>query len=264
MFKKILFLFFLFLFFPQKVFAVTLDIVNYPVAITSEPFAIEVTVSGAQTGQNYLRVDLYKDATSNYFGETFNGSIWYGGSVGQQYFSITINSGATASATLQGRIGDPSLTEFPGPGSYKLKIRRYTSSGSQASNDQQTPKEIQINFSTPTPTPSPASTPIPTPSPTPTSIPKPATPKPSTPTPSLTISPIPTKIVVGFEDEIASESEILGTSSAEPSAALETPNNEAKTLGESDNIMQRLFIILGFLTIITSAGVIVRQKWIKQ
>lgn len=223
MLRKILFLFFLFLFFPQKVFAITLDIVNYPVAITSEPFAIEVTVSGAQAGQNYLRVDLYKDATSNYFGETFNGSIWYGGSVGQQYFPITISSGATASATLQGRIGDPSLAEFPGPGSYKLKIRRYTSSGSQASNDQQTPKEIQINFSTPTPTPSPTSTP------------KPATPKPSTPAPSSAILPIPTKIVVGFDEESLDSSEILGTASAEPSPK-ENIKSQVKKSGENENV----------------------------
>lgn len=135
---------------------VTITTSNIPSTITDESFTINVSVSGASAGTNYLRIDLYKENTTNYFGETYNNTSWYGGSTGTQYFPITIVSGQTWSGTVQGKVGTPTSTEYLGSGAYKLKIRRYTSSGSPTSNDQQTPQDITINISSSSPSPSPS------------------------------------------------------------------------------------------------------------
>ncbi|HKB88460.1 MAG TPA: hypothetical protein VKC53_02295, partial [Patescibacteria group bacterium] len=68
------------LFFPKKIFAVSISINNFPQIINSiDSFQVSVNITGATNATNYLRVDLYKDGSSNYFGETYNGSDWYGG-----------------------------------------------------------------------------------------------------------------------------------------------------------------------------------------
>lgn len=181
-FRIIILTFFLALFWVRPVFAVTLTTSNIPSSISDQPFNINVSISGAGAGTNYLRVDLYQNNTTNYFGETYNGTSWYGSSTGTQYFPITIVSGTTWNGTVQGRLGSPSSTDYPGPGAYKIKIRRYTSSGNAAS-DTQTPQDITITYVSPTPTPSPTLTP--TPSPSSTS---------STTTSSFTTSNVPSTI----------------------------------------------------------------------
>ena len=84
----------LILFLSAKVpntFAVTTSIISKPETITTEPFSVKITISGAQKGKdNYLRIDLYKEETTNYFGETKNDSEFYGGRDGTKYPSITI------------------------------------------------------------------------------------------------------------------------------------------------------------------------------
>jgi len=147
----------------RNAYAVSVTITDFPSTISSDPFNVSVSIVGAGAGTNYLRVDLFQTETTNYFGETFNNTSWYGGSDGTQYFPVAISSGTAAPATFQGRVGSPDGGKYVGPGMYKLKIRRYTSSGSQA-NDQQTP--VDINITIPTPAPTPTSTPTSTPTPT--------------------------------------------------------------------------------------------------
>jgi len=178
------------LIFCPEVKAVTITINSFPATIdTADPYQVNASVSGAVNATNYLRIDLYKDGTTNYFGETYNGSDWYGGSDGKSYFPVQILN-ASASATITFQIGNPSNTNYPGPGSYKLKIRRYTSSGSASSNDSITPADVQINYIFPTPTPTPSPTPTPTPTDPPTPVPTPT----KTPTPTPTKTPTPTPI----------------------------------------------------------------------
>ena len=64
--------------------------------------------------RNYLRVDLFKDGSFNYFGETFNGSDWYKGSDGKSYFPISIDSSKIATASVQTEVGSPSSRNFQG------------------------------------------------------------------------------------------------------------------------------------------------------
>ena len=222
--------FFLLLFailFSREIYAVTVTINSYTSSISSEIFNVEASVSGATNATNYLRVDLYKEGTNNYFGETYNGSDWYAGSDGKSYFPIQIQN-SSASAIIQAQIGNPSINSYPGPGVYKLKLRRYTSSGSQSQNDQQTPVDVQLTYVFPTPSPTDTLTPVPTATATPTSTPTPTpTPSPS-PTPTQTQTPTvkPTKTPTA---SVAAE--ILGASiSATPSQEVVTPAVEVQTV----------------------------------
>lgn len=188
----------IFLFFPNAASAVSLDIASFPSTISDQSFDLNVSVSGASAGTNYLRVDLYKDTTFNYFGETYNGSSWYEGSTGTQYFPITIISGQTWNGTIQGKVGTPTSTQFPGSGDYKLKIRRYTNSGNPATSDTQTPKDITITLTSATTTPATTVTPTNTPAITSTTTPAP------TISSSFTISSTPSKIssIHSFEAKV--------------------------------------------------------------
>ena len=77
---------FFLLLFSREIHAVTVTINNYTSSISSEIFNVEASISGATNATNYLRIDLYKENTTNYFGETYNGSDWYFGSDGKNYF----------------------------------------------------------------------------------------------------------------------------------------------------------------------------------
>ncbi|TSC88165.1 MAG: gamete and mating-type specific protein A [Microgenomates group bacterium Gr01-1014_16] len=215
--------------------AVTITLSNVPSSISTDPFTLNVDISGPNPGTNYLRVDLFKDGTSNYFGETNNGSVYYGGSDGLQYFPVTINAEGTASAQLTARIGNPSHTDYPGSGQYKLKIRRYTSADSNSSSNS---NDVQITFDWPTPTPTstpqPTSPPAPTNTPAPTTTPKlSSTPKPSaTPTPKPTSPPITVTVTLTTPQVLAEATEFFTNSSPTPIPVPEsitdnrTPNTE--------------------------------------
>ncbi len=252
-----------FLFLPPKIFAVTIAINSYPSLISEEPFEVEVFISGPNPGTNYLRIDLYKEGTTNYFGETFNGISWYGGSEGKNYFPITISSEGTASARLQGRVGSPTLNEYPGPGNFKLRVRRYTSSGNPASGDQQTPVNVQINVSVDTPTPilTPTNTPTPTPQPntppTPTSTPTPTKKPTSTPTPNLTLTPTLTPTSSKLPEEILGEAVSPPEEPTYSSAIIgETVEENQKTI----KLLPKILIGLGILFLLVSGVFLLLPK----
>jgi len=185
----------------SSVYAVTVTLSDIPSSISSDPFTIRATISGAGAGTNYLRIDLYKEGSSNYFGETNNSVTWYNGSEGQQYYPATIVSGVDWSGSIQGRIGSPSTTDYDGTGVYRLRVRRYTASGNSASdNDNSVAITIAFPTITPTPsnTPTPQNTPTPTKTPTPTPTGKAASTPSTTPDPTATgilKKPSPTKVL---------------------------------------------------------------------
>lgn len=243
---------FLFLFFPPEVFAVTVDVTNIPNTISSSSFSINVFVYGANTGKNYLRVDLFKEGTFNYFGETFNGNEWYFGSIGTSYFPIDIiSSTSTASAIVQAQIGEPSTTDYPGPGAYKLRIRRYTSASSYSASGS-----YDVTIDIPTPTPTPTSTPTSTsqnaPSPTPTKSSTP-TPKPLTPVPS--ISPDNGNLEEGVLGESTESAAVT------PSAGSTDSNKEVKTLGSSQNNIFRILTVIGIVIFVFSCAILLFQHF---
>lgn len=214
--KKVFILAVLFLvFFTSKADAVTVTINNPPSTISGSEFTLNVTVTGADAGKNYIRIDLYKDGTNNYFGETYNGSDWTRDSEGTKYFPVDITSGTAWTGDVKGRVGSPSTSEYDGQGSYKMRIRRYTSSGSLGGEDPNGSAEaISISAPTPTSTPTPTQSPTntPTPTPTPTSAP--------TPTPTKALTPTPTKAK-------------SATPSPSPSVQMMTATNTSTTIPQN-------------------------------
>jgi len=243
-FLIIFFSIFFFLSIFSPVFAVTVDISSCPTSITDQPFECNFSITGSTSDINYLRIDLYKDGTSNYFGETSTNTGWYSGSDGKQYYSTSTSSGS-----IKGKIGNPSVGEYPGSGNYKIRIRRYTASGNPASGDSQTPKNIEINFQLPTPTPTQTSnTPTTTPTQTtssPTKSPLPT--KKPTATPTQTSVDQLNLISTSGETKVNLPSSILG-SSTESSNISPTPT---KTENNGFSFINIIYIAGGIILILS-------------
>ncbi len=246
--------------FVSSVSAVSTTIIQSPTSVGDEVFALTVSISGATAGTNYLRADLYLPDTKNYFGETDNTQAWYGGSDGKQYYPVTINPGQPTIATVSARLGEPSLTDYPGPGLYKLRVRRYTSSGNQGSEEVQ-PVDITLTKTLPTPTPSPIPSPTPSPSIEPSVAPSPTpTPSVATSVPSRPPSPKPSVVVPDLASPptgtVAGDTDIdltaFGLSSPTTfiDDSISTPSSEL-TLNRS---RARLSILVGSGLILISAS----------
>lgn len=205
---------FFFLFFAAHAYAVSINIINPPTTITSDPFTLTASISGATTATNYLRVDIYKEGASNYFGETYNGSDWYGGSTYSQYFPISIQSGVIWNGNVQGRVGSPSLSDYDGTGTYKVRVRRYTSSGGYTTSEASA-SAVTIAIAIPTNTPTPA----------------PATSTPTNPPPTNSPTPSPTKSL----SSTFSPTPSLSPSKSSTPPAHETISPSGSVLGASDD-----------------------------
>lgn len=251
-------LFILFSFsFYEKAFAVTVTLSDTPSSISSDPFSINATVTGASTATNYLRVEIYKEGSSGYFGETYNTSTWYNGSDGKQYFPISIVSGVDWSGSLQGKIGSPSLSDYDGLGTYRLRVRRYTASGNPASDGD---NSVSIAIVYPTQTPIPTNTPTPTNIPTPTKTPTPL----PTDTPTKTPTSTPTSLTSSTPTDIQkkmSPTNILGSSTKSAVVRLSTvtptkkpfPTIRVQGVQTQQDFVPFFFIGGGFLLLISCA-----------
>ncbi len=249
-------LFWYFVFVPSAL-AVTTTILNSPSTIGEDKFEVTVSIDGASAGTNYLRVDLYVAGTKNYFGETDNTQSWYGGSDGKQYYPVTIESNTILVATVSARLGEPTHTDYPGPGDYLLRVRRYTASGNQGS-EEVAPAPVKLTKTWPSPSPSP----VPTPSPTPTPPPTPASSPTPTPTPPPTQKPSPTLISSPSLDPspptgtVAGDSTLIDLStygvSPSPSSLISSPKSTELSLNPS---RLRFAIIVGSgLSFLSLAG----------
>ncbi len=246
----------------KPILAVTVSITSPspPITITNDSFTLTASISGAATGTNYLRVDVYKEGTTNYFGETFNNSDWYSGSDGKQYLPISVQSGVILNGTVQARIGSPTATEYDGSGSYRVRIKRYTSSGSAGSEDANN-SSVAVVISIPTSTPSPTPTPTNAPTSTPTKTP--------TPTPSPTPSPIPSltitsAIATSSPTAIASVSGILGENTKEAKLAISLSpsksSNETKVLGATQTVWPVVLLVIGIILVVFACGILEKKK----
>lgn len=243
-------LLFLFIFFPSKVTAVSVSISNFPSVVTDEQFAITASVSGAAIGQNYLKVDLYKEGKSDFFGETFNGIDWYSGNDTKQYFPITIDSSKTATATVNVRTGSPNSAEYDGPGFYKMRIRRYTSGGgytSSEANSSAVTISINIPVSSRAPTETISETGNNVTSTTPTKV--------ATLTPTRQIESITTS-----KSEEKIKNDVLGDITFSSSFTPSPTKTTVKILGDKDNKKAFLFILIGVITFIFCAILAFRFK----
>lgn len=258
---KVLFaLILLFFVFKTHSEAVSISISGVPSSVTDQPFPLTASVSGQISGTHYLKVEIYKEGTNNYFGETYNGSSWYSGGDGKLYYPVTMDSlSKTGIATFQSRIGTPNNTDYPGSGTYKLRIRRYTSTAQSSSIDDQTPAEVTINYTAPTFTPTPTVTPTPTPTTAPTPSVKPT----STPTASPTITNVNSQAT-----STNSNQQVLGQTQTSQNDLFEIPEeakdkdkDDIKTFSSSDQqIISKIFIFFGVVFMILCAIVIFYPK----
>lgn len=258
---------------PTKAYAVTVTINNPPTTVTESEFILNVTVSGASEGNNYLRVDLYKDGTTNYFGETYSGSEWYSGSDYTKYFPITIISGSDWTGDVKARVGNPSTSDYDGQGSYKIRIRRYTNAGTQNA-DEANRSAVPITISVPTLTPTPTNTPTPNPTSTPTST---STPTPTnTPTPKPTNTPTPAKkltpTVVPTSVKISTMPQVMAANTVSDQKSQVQNTSDFDLGGKLDDLDVReqgynwwkLLIIMGTVIITGAVGVFLYNNHIKE
>lgn len=238
----------LFLFFANPVFAIAPIITASPSGtITLDTaFTITATMSGLSKSAIYrLRIAIAQPGTSNYFGSTYDGTIWHMGSIADGNFvSITTDAIGVWGGDIQGKIDsdDPNFTT--GSGTYDLKIGRYTQTGSTATWSD--PVSIAITIP-PTPTSTPTPTPTPTVSPTPTPTPT----KTPTPTPSYTSTPTPEEVLpTDVLGESTQSGEIISPTAKESLNEILIPN---KHKNANSNWLQKIFIGIGAILLIVCA-----------
>ncbi len=152
--------------------------------------AVTLGCSGCST-DSFLRAVFFPPDTTHYFGYTLNQSgVWISSASDKtQFFQILvadIPEGGTWSGVLKAKL-DPESSYYSGPGSYLLKVIRYTPSGSKSAESASQTILVVAPSNTPTPSTHPTITPEPTASPspqpnTPTAPLPTSTKKPSTPT----------------------------------------------------------------------------------
>ena len=244
----IAFLFYLFILI-NPVYAVTVSISSFPPVISSDSFTVTASISGATAGTNYLKIDIFKDGTTNYFGETFNNLDWYSGSSYSQYLPITIQNSTAWSGSVQGRVGTPNSTDYDGQGTYKLRLRRYTGGGGYTSAEANS-SAVTVIINLPTPTLSPTNTT--TPQPTNTSIPTPTPFSVLTKIPTITVSKniSPTDIL---DIEVLAESTKSSGNKIENSKKNLQVNKPQKT---DKTLMPKILIIVGIVFLLACVIVI--------
>jgi len=188
----VLCLLFLFLFFPQKAFALSMNLISTPSSIdVDQEVNIDFSMECSGCSDSYVRGVFFESGT-NYFGLTKNNSgTWIGITDDKtNYFKISKEDFIDASWSGQIKVKvESSEQKLSGSKNYLFKIGRYTSAN-DSSADWSSEVSIFINAPSPTPTmtstPTSTSTPSPTSTPTKTSTstPKPNPTKTSTPKPS--------------------------------------------------------------------------------
>jgi hypothetical protein len=242
------------LLFPVTVFAVAPSISGPSAVNLDSSFSIQATMSGLSSNTIYrLRIVLASIGTSNYFGSTYNESIWYNGTPSpidySKFLSITTDQNGVWFGDIQGKVetGDSNYNNI-GNSSYDLKLGRYTQSGSTAtwSNIIQ----VALNAPTPTPIPTATSTLTPTKTPTPT----------NTPTITPTITKAVSKTPTPSKNKISPtrQEEVLGDTTTESKSNLSksTDNKIKDETRFSINLIPVIFISIGIVFLLACVIVI--------
>lgn len=289
--KKILIVTVLFVFFlAPSSFAASLTISNIPSTIEKDQEVnVDVSLTGAAANtQNYLRVAFYSDSSpTSYFGYTWNHeNSWYNGTPSpidpHKFLQISVASDGTWNGSLKTKI-DTDSSFYKGTGVYKLKVGRYTASGTSVT-DWSSGVEVALNAPSPSPSPtvSPTSTPLPTATKTPTSTKSPTPTKSHTPTKSPTTikhaTSTPTKLsqtksvtpasslsssVSLISSPTISQSDtgkVLGVREEEPSATPKERVQNANVLGVTSKGFQTVLIFFGGTTLISACAILLFRK----
>ncbi len=252
-------LFFLLSLKHQFAFAAAPTITTYPSTLSIDnSFTISATMSGLPSNTVYrLRVALAKPSTTNYFGSTYNGSIWYNGTPSpidySKFLTITTFSDGSWYGDIQAKVESiDSNFNNGGSGTYDLKLVRYTESGSTATWSN----VVSIYLTAPSPTPTPTPDPTSAPTPTPTSTP--------TPTPTLTLTPSPSPAVVKNVSVSPVQKQVLAQSSNNlfiiPTGVDNKDNNIQSFSLTDKQVISKILIFVGVVFIVLCGIVIFYPK----
>lgn len=251
---------------PHPAFAaMTMSFSGLPSTINQdEEFTIQTSLAGASTNTTYyLRAAFYTDATTQYFGYTYNNQGAWNNSPSNytQFYQINTGSTGTFSGPIKVKV-DLLSTYFKGSGEYQFKLGRYTEAGSGPTWSDAS--VTTIIGPTPTPTPIP---PTATPTLQPTSAPEPSsTPAPTiaqaptntpTPRPTATLTLTPTPVDGDILGESAIENEVPTKPPEIPAANPE--RNETKKKN-NQNMIPTILIIVGILLMTGSTIPLLIQK----
>lgn len=246
----------LFLLLRSSIFAAISFSISNP-TYENEVVSVEVSLSGLTTSSCassscYLQAGLKNLRTNRYFGFTKNDRgewIVYNSSTDKTTIQSTFFTFSPTGGNWSGKVSakaDPNDTDYEGPGSYGLKLWRY-SGGSDGSAGDPT-NEVSVALTGPTLIPTNTLTPTQTPTDAPINT-STCTPKPSnTSTPTLTKTPTgkpsttSTIVPTGTQDASESATEHIG----EPNVlGVETASREAGVSSQSSR--QPLIITFIFL-----------------
>jgi len=200
------------------------EMVNVDVSLSG------LTTSSCASSSCYLQAGLKNFRTDRYFGFTKNDKgdwIVYNSSTDKTTIQSTFFTFSPINGNWTGKISakaDPNDTDYEGPGSYGLRLWRYTGNSDNSAGDPT--NELSITLTGPTLTPTNTSTPTQTPTDTPTHT---CTPKPTnTVTPTLTNTPTvnPSTTLTPSIEEDEREQDI-GSSNEENSEVAEVLGAEA-------------------------------------
>ena len=250
------FLYFSFLSLPAKA-AINLQIGNF--RQVNDYYSVDVSLSGAASDSAYYLQAMFTKADSpNYLGFTWGQKgewVQYVSSPNDAFivdnFPI-IRTNSTQTLLIKPDVDD---NGYQGPGDYLLRVKRYTSKGT----DKYAENSLTVHIAETTPTPenpSPTSTPTPTQTPSPTPIPTTTpslSPSVTTTPPSPTETSLPTKkaiATIAVSPTITpSPTDQVTVSPIETPLSLsisESPSSEVKGISTStSSAISRLLIILG-------------------
>lgn len=236
----------IFLFWPKKVLATPPILNSYPDIITvDEEYSVEATMSGLSKNTIYrLRLVLAKPGTWQYFGSTWNESDWYNGTPSPinyaNFLTVTTNNDGTWFGEVRGLIESSDPNYGDGPGSYDLKLGRYTEAGSTATWSE--PKTVTLEDLTPTPEPTPTEESEEEPTPE------------ESPSPSPTSSPKPIKITgATLSGKVLSEEE-SSPAGYFPWEATEEGKGQEATSSSRTRFIPKLFLVSGLVFLFVSGG----------
>ncbi|MEI6690870.1 MAG: hypothetical protein WCL07_03930 [bacterium] len=239
--------------------------------------ALSLTIANPQIESNLITIDASLSATTSnyylqgiirvsdsikYFGETMGSQgtyLDYVSSPDKDYISTNFISTNVQNASWSGQLKMRYKVDDPlylGPGTYELKLRRFTGASSNSAGESNT---LIINLPLLLPTPIPSPSPVPTPSPSPSLLPSPSPSISNSPNPSVkSVAPSPSPSPAILLQQAAI---VQGVATISASTTPSPPTSHETQLAVNNT---RLKVVLGvgagFVSICSAAYLYLRKK----
>lgn len=270
--KKIIYhlIFYLPLLVPAQVFAAISFSISNP-QTTDDKITIDVSISGLSSSSCpdnncYLQAAFTSQTQTRYFGYTQNNNNeWYkyDGSPEQDYIKSTFFNfhpqDGNWSGTLTIKV-DEQDSDYDGPGTYDLKVWRYSGNSNSSSGDADNLLPIELTVSQPTPQPTSTPNPTSSPTPKPTSSSTTASTKKS-PSPTPQKNPTPSASPSSSPEVLGQKDLAQGFTELGAADIVNSPSPSPSTYDNPFNKnVSKILIGAGILFIIISSGVYLWYK----